>query len=64
VSLKVYDLQGRAVRTLFEQDAAPGTFSTTWNGMSDDGREAGKGVYFARFVVDGKVSDSRKITLR
>ena len=64
VSLKVYDLQGREVRTLFEQDAAPGTFAATWNGVSDDGRQAGKGVYFARFVVDGQVADSRKITLR
>ena len=60
----MYDLQGREVRTLFEQDAAPGTFAATWNGVSDDGRQAGKGVYLARFVVDGQVADSRKITLR
>jgi flagellar hook assembly protein FlgD len=64
VSLKVYDLQGRAVRTLIEQDAAPGTFRTTWDGRDDQGRAAGKGVYFVRFATDGQVAESRKIQLR
>ncbi len=64
VSLKVYDLQGRAVRTLVEQDAAPGTFAVTWNGVADDGHAAERGVYFVRFAVDGQESDRRKITLR
>ena len=64
VSLKIYDLQGRAVRTLVDQDGAPGTFVTSWNGTDDGGRAAGKGLYFARFVVDGELSDTRKITLR
>ena len=64
VSLRVYDLQGRAVRTLVDQDAAAGTFAVSWNGADDAGRSAGKGVYFVSFAVDGQVSDNRKIILR
>ena len=63
-SLKVYDLQGRAVRTLIEQDAAAGTFRTAWDGRDDEGRTAGKGVFFVRFAADGVVVDQRKIVLR
>ena len=64
VSLKVYDLQGRAVKTLIDQEAAPGTFRAMWDGRDDQGRPAGKGVYFVRFATDGQVAESRKINLR
>jgi hypothetical protein len=63
VWLRVYDLQGRVVRTLVDQDADAGTFETTWDGLGDDGVRSGKGVYFARFVVGGTTIDSRKIVL-
>jgi Domain of unknown function (DUF4331) len=63
VSLCVYDLQGRMIRTLVDQDAAAGSFKAVWNGRTDSGETAGKGVFFARFVTDGKVVESRKIVL-
>jgi hypothetical protein len=63
VAVRVYDLQGRVVRTLVDQDADAGTFQTEWNGRFDDGTRAGKGIYFARFSVGGRVIDSRKIAL-
>jgi flagellar hook assembly protein FlgD len=63
VTLKVYDLQGRVVRTLIEQDAAPGTFSSTWDGLTDEGGSAGRGVYFLRFTA-GAQSVERKVVLQ
>jgi hypothetical protein len=63
VALRVYDLQGRVVRTLVDQDADAGTFQTEWNGRFDDGARAGKGIYFARFSIGGRVVDSKKIAL-
>ena len=63
VSLKVYDVQGRAVRTLIDQDAAAGTFRATWDGRTDDGAPAGKGVFFARLTADRKVVDTKKLVL-
>jgi hypothetical protein len=64
VTLKVYDLQGRVVRTLIEQDAAPGTFTAQWDGRSDDGASLGRGVFFARLTTDGRSSDVRKVVLQ
>jgi hypothetical protein len=62
VSLRIFDVQGRAVRELIDQDAAPGTFNARWDGRTDRGDQA-KGVFFARFTVDGKVVDNRKVVL-
>jgi uncharacterized protein DUF4331/flagellar hook capping protein FlgD len=63
VTLKIYDVQGRVVRSLLEQSAAPGTFRATWDGRDDSGRPAGKGVFFARMTADGRNVDSRKVVL-
>lgn len=63
-TLKVYDLQGREVRSLVDQQAAAGTFSTTWDGRGADGALAGKGVFFARFALDGTVVNIRKLVVR
>ena len=59
VSLMLYDLQGRVVRTLVDQDAAPGTFTAQWDGRSDDGAVMGRGVYFARLVAGAQRSDTK-----
>jgi hypothetical protein len=62
-SLKVYDLQGRLVRTLFDQDAAAGTFRASWDGRDDGGRVATKGIYFVRLATDHGVVKNLKVTL-
>ncbi len=64
VSLKIYDLQGRIVRTLVDQDAAAGTFRATWDGRLQTGSMATKSVFFARLVVNGKAADVKKIVIR
>ena len=63
VSLRIYDLSGRVVRTLVDQAAAAGTFSAHWDGHTDSGATVRNGMYFARFAVDGKAADTRKIVL-
>jgi Domain of unknown function (DUF4331)/FlgD Ig-like domain len=63
VSLKIYDVQGRLVRTLVDQDAAQGTFRALWDGRSTSGAVAGNGVYFARFVASDRVVETKKIVI-
>ena len=63
VSLRIYDLQGRVVRDLIDQDAAAGTFDAHWDGRTQSGDPA-RGVYFARFTVDGRVADHRKLVIQ
>ena len=61
VSLKVYDVQGRQVRTLVEQDAAPGTFIARWDGRDDGGARMARGVYFARLVAGGQTTEKKLV---
>jgi flagellar hook assembly protein FlgD len=62
VTLIVFDLQGRKVRTLLDQDAAAGSFSATWDGRGDDGSSMTRGIYFARLTAGG-ASTQKKIVL-
>jgi len=64
VSLRVYDPQGRMVRTLVDQDAAAGTFRASWDGLTDEGRSAARGVFFARLTVNGQTLDTKKVVVQ
>ena len=45
VKLHVYDIRGRLVRTLIDQEPSSGTGSIVWNGRDDQGRGLRMGVY-------------------
>jgi hypothetical protein len=62
VQLAIFDVMGRTVRTLIDQDAAAGTFRATWDGRDGDGN-AQHGVFFARMSTGGKTADTRKIVV-
>jgi aminopeptidase N len=62
VSLCVYDLAGRLVRTLWEGSQSPGYHSLNWDGRTNDGKIAPPGSYFARLVV-GDQSRTQKMIL-
>jgi hypothetical protein len=51
VSLLVYDLQGRRVRTLVDAVFPAGEQRVTWDGRDGGGHAAAPGVYFARVLT-------------
>ncbi|MFH1844127.1 MAG: FlgD immunoglobulin-like domain containing protein, partial [bacterium] len=61
-SLKIYDLAGRLVRTLVQDDLAARDHEYLWNGRNDSGARVVSGVYVYR-VVAGGAAASRKMTL-
>jgi len=48
VSLVIYDIQGRQVKSLFTGIKAAGWHEQNWNGMDDAGQVVATGVYFTR----------------
>ena len=63
VSLRIYDVAGRLVRTLLEgapMPAGPGT--AVWRGMDDGGKSVASGTYFCRLTA-GSRSTIRSMTL-
>ena len=63
VTLRVHDLTGRVVRTLCASSMKRGTYSVTWNGTDDRGRELARGVYFCRFTA-GDYRATEKLVLQ
>ncbi len=62
VVLSIYDLSGRRVKILINADVAPGTYTTTWRGLDDTGRQLGSGVYFYKLDAPG-FSEQRKMVM-
>jgi len=62
VTLRVFDIGGRLVRTLVNAHREPGTHSELWDGRADDGAELPSGVYFYRLEA-GDFAAGRKMVL-
>jgi M6 family metalloprotease-like protein len=62
VSLIVYDVAGRLVRTLVDGSLPAGPNTVSWNGTDASGRHLSSGVYFARLSTGGE-SVLSKMTL-
>jgi len=62
VSLGVYDITGRPVRTLAERWQEAGRYSAGWDGRDAHGRSVPNGVYVCRLRASGEQM-TRKVTL-
>ncbi|MCK5407328.1 MAG: T9SS type A sorting domain-containing protein, partial [Candidatus Krumholzibacteria bacterium] len=63
VTLKIYDVAGRLVRTLVDERRRPGTvYSSKWDGRNDSGERVASGVYFYKLVA-GNFTQVRKLVL-
>ena len=59
VSLKIYTVSGKLIRTLNDFDmASPDYHEVVWDGRDEWGEEVANGVYFFRIVVHGYRADS------
>ena len=62
VRLTVFDVTGRVVRTLVDEELPAGYHETSWDGRSDSGQRVASGVYFYRLET-AEFSATRKMTL-
>ncbi len=62
VSLRIYNVEGRLVRTLLQGRQIAGTHSVMWSGQNDQGGMVASGLYFYRLNTDSGVL-TRKMTL-
>jgi len=63
VALDVYNVRGQRVRSLVRGVYGAGVHKVVWNGVSDDGRSVGSGVYFYRMVSGGQYVGVKKMLL-
>lgn len=62
VSVKIYNLLGREVRILVDQDLPAGYHRVKWDGRDSAGRKVNSGVYVVQ-VQAGKFAQTRKVVL-
>jgi len=64
VSLTIFDISGRLVRTLVDGRFDAGRHSAVWDGTDDAGRSVASGVYLYRLTADGRTLVRRLALLR
>jgi hypothetical protein len=63
VTLKIYDVTGQVVRTLFNGQAfSAGTYQMLWDAQNDNGEKVGSGVYMYQLKT-GDYTSLKKMTL-
>jgi hypothetical protein len=63
VSLEIYTLQGRRIRTLVV-DRTPGWHEAVWDGTDDRGRTQATGLYTSRFIVGESMATGKMTMLK
>lgn len=61
-SLKVYNIKGELVKTLVQQNQAPGIYQITWDGKNESGQVVSSGVYFY-LLEAGDRKEAKKMLL-
>lgn len=64
VSLSIYDVRGRRVRSLVTGAQPAGTHSVSWNGRDEHGVRVSSGIYFVRLQRAGEVRRRRLVFLK
>jgi hypothetical protein len=64
VSLKIYDANGRLVKTLMDRDLDAGYYSVNWNGTDNTGKTVNSGVYIYRLETDKEVESKSMILMK
>ena len=64
VTLSIYDVQGRLMRTLVDEIIGEGYRERIWDGRDAGGSEVGSGVYFCRLAAGNKTLTRKMVLLR
>jgi hypothetical protein len=64
VTVRIYDLAGRLVATVYEGVLPDGGDVVVWDGRDSSGHSAASGVYFARAEVGGELASSKVVYLK
>jgi len=64
VSLVIYDILGRSVKTLVNEERHAGQHRVTWNSTNDLGLAVSSGVYFYEMKTDGMIKVRKMMLIR
>lgn len=64
VSVRIYDVTGRLVKTLVNEFRSAGEHVVMWDGRNDEGQKASSGMYINEIRYDGSVMTRKMLMLK
>jgi len=64
VKIRIYNVRGALVTTLYDGHRKPGRYEVVWNGQNRRGEPVSSGVYFYRMETPGFVETRKMVLLR
>ena len=64
VRLRVFDLNGRVVRSLIDGEQPPGSYSASWDGRDGRGVPVASGIYLYRLEAAGRALSRKLVVLQ
>ena len=61
--MTIYDILGRNVKTLVNEQQSIGRYRLKWNGKDQNGVNVASGIYFVHLLTDMGRSQTKKIML-
>ncbi|HKJ79309.1 MAG TPA: FlgD immunoglobulin-like domain containing protein, partial [Prolixibacteraceae bacterium] len=61
IDLAVYNLYGQKVKTLIHEKRQEGNHTVVWDGTNQGGNQVAPGVYFCKFLKDGRRAEAIKL---
>ncbi len=63
VSIEIYDVRGRLVQTLINEEKDAGNYSVQWNGKTSNGSHVSSGIYFYTMKTDHNFKSTKKMVV-
>jgi hypothetical protein len=64
VTIQIYDVGGRLVRTLVDEENPAGSYKVTWDGANNAGQMVSSGIYFYRLEAGAFVRTRKMVLLK
>ncbi|NNF08044.1 MAG: carbohydrate-binding protein [Candidatus Eisenbacteria bacterium] len=64
VTVAIFDVRGRLVRTLVDESVASGTHTVSWDGKDNDGRPLASGIYYHRLETGGRAHMGKMVLVK
>jgi FlgD Ig-like domain len=63
ISINIFDLNGRLIKTIANSQMQPGTHQLTWNATNENGNAVATGVYYLKLNAGSSYVETKKISL-
>jgi len=64
VSLKIYNVLGKEVKLLIDNELSSGTYHVTWDGTDNKGQTVSSGVYFYKFSSESFIKERKMVLVK